>query len=584
MNLRGRDGEDSTQDLVGDGQDLRSMIAANSPTYANLEGEPTYHHFHCSPICPRGHGQFHEIRILSWGRTGGSSGQPQTTTHAMSQRQSGINQIISSGSFWAVGLSLVALGVGFFLPLLIGIRSVSKQHPDAKPPALVMAYESDAEEAETVEAQPEPEVEPEPEVAEVATPEVKDPKPEEVVTPEDPKPEDPPVAATPAVASAAHGEVLYKSMCIACHQPEGAGKVGFAPYVRNPDFLALASDDFLRSSIIAGRPGTAMVPWAHLKSHEVDSLVAYIRSGENPEATKLTKADPDKKYPGDAAKGAPLYAIYCASCHGQNATGYAEGGAGPAIGNAGFLAVASDDFIFQTVKHGRAGTSMRGFVGATGLANLSEQEVGDIIAFLRNRETAAPVVADRPGDAKAGHLHYNANCAACHQPDGSGKPGFAPSIRNADFLAIASDEFIKDTIRKGRPGTAMVQRPDLSDQVLDDIVAYLRALRGGPTKQIEVDPTKDLASKGDAKNGLDLYGAYCASCHGEGGKGYLSGGPGTAIGLSGFLDSASDDYIFQTLKVGRIGTPMRAFIGARGLANLSEQEAYDIIAYLRTLN
>ena len=46
---------------------------------------------------------------------------------------------------------------------------------------------------------------------------------------------------------------------------------------------------------------------------------------------------------------------------------------------------------------------------------------------------------------------------------------------------------------------------------------------------------------------------------------------------------ASDDYILQTLKRGRIGTAMRSFIGPRGLANLTEQEGKDIIAYLRSL-
>ncbi|MGI9242821.1 MAG: c-type cytochrome [Verrucomicrobiales bacterium] len=468
----------------------------------------------------------------------------------------------------------------------MGLKKVSSERSRAKPSALVITH--DPPPAIAAPATP-PTDTAAPEDSDVASaqPNVPDPAPAPAVTPADPvvaKPVPPETGDAAGVVSVDAGLQLYNAMCVACHQSGGTGKVGFAPFIRNPDFLALATDGFLRDSITAGRPGTAMVPWAHLKPHEVDSLVAYLRSAEKPGVSKLSVADPHKKYQGDASQGAPLYATYCASCHGPNATGYAEGGAGPAIGNAGFLAAASDDFIFQTVKHGRSGTSMRGFVGASGLANLSEGQVGDIIAFLRNRDTSVPAVAERPGDAKAGHLHYNANCAACHQPDGSGLPGFAPSIRNADFLAIASDEFIKDTIKHGRPGTAMVQRPDLSDQVLDDIVTYLRALPGGPTRDIKVDPNLDLASKGNADHGLPLYAAYCASCHGEGGKGYIAGGPGTAIGLSGFLDSASDDYIFQTLKLGRAGTPMRPFMGARGLANLSEQEAFDVIAYLRTLN
>lgn len=400
-----------------------------------------------------------------------------------------------------------------------------------------------------------------------------------------PTPEKAPAEPTePAVASAEAGEGLYNIYCVACHQAEGLGKVGFAPYIRNHDFLATSDDDFLRKTIVSGRPGTSMVGWAHLKPHEIDSLILYLRANEDPDAPVTVKIDHSRKHPGDPEPGRDLYAQYCATCHGQNAAGYSEGGPGPAIGNAGFLAVASDDYIFQTIKHGRAGTAMRPFSGPTGLANLSDPEIADIIAFLRQNNHEVPEIAKSTPDPGAGELHFQANCAACHQKDGHGLPGFAPSIRNRDFLAIADDKFIKDSIHKGRPGTSMVQRPDLSDQVVADIIAFLRA---NPTENpidIKVDHTLDLASKGSAEAGLTKYGLYCASCHGPEGKGYVSGGAGPAIGLAGFLDAASDDYIYQTLKLGRMGTAMRPFIGATGLANLNDQDANDIIAYLRSLN
>jgi mono/diheme cytochrome c family protein len=390
------------------------------------------------------------------------------------------------------------------------------------------------------------------------------------------------IAATHA--SVGDGERLYGIYCVACHQAEGHGKVGFAPFIRNRDFLAVASDDFLRTTIMAGRPGTAMVPWTHLKPQEVDSLIMYLRSAEDPNAKLVVREDPTRKHPGDATSGEGLYGQYCAACHGENARGYAEGGPGPAIGNAGFLSAASDDYIFQTVKLGRIGTPMRGFSGSRGLANLSDQEIGDVIAFLRSRGGAAPEVASAGPDPKAGEMHFKANCAACHQQDGKGRPGFAPSIRNRDFLAIASDEFIKKTVHGGRVGTAMVQRPDLSDQVLSDIVAYLRAVPSETSVDVQVDPTKDLAALGDAVPGHGKFAIYCASCHGDAGKGYVAGGSGPAVGLPGFLNAASDDYIYQTLKLGRLGTAMKPFLGSSGLANLNDQDAHDIIAYLRSLN
>ncbi|MCF6314462.1 MAG: c-type cytochrome [Verrucomicrobiales bacterium] len=400
------------------------------------------------------------------------------------------------------------------------------------------------------------------------------------------------VAAMPLKGRTAHvdpelfklGETTFNSLCVACHQAGGIGKVGFAPGIRNHDFLALASDDYLRNSIRAGRPGTAMVPWSALSEKEVAGLIAYLRAGNEGYVSELSQ-DPDKKIAGAAGKGEITFATYCASCHGPNAEGYAAGGSGPGIGLAGFLMVASDDFIMQTVKHGRAGTAMLPFVGAKGLANLKEDDVGDIIAYLRSLPGKPKVVeakSDQPADPKAGKMHFDANCMACHQPGGLGKAGFAPSIRNRDFLALTSDDFIRKTVKHGRLGTAMLPRPDLSDKVMGDIIAYLRSLPTKTTVEVKVDHSKKFT--GDVKLGHQKFASYCLSCHGEKGTGYVAGGAGPAIGLAGFLSVASDDYIYQTVKLGRVGTAMKSFIGAKGLANLNDQDVYDIISYLRSLN
>lgn len=380
------------------------------------------------------------------------------------------------------------------------------------------------------------------------------------------------------------GKTTFDTLCIACHQPGGIGKVGFAPGIRNHDFLALASDDYLRNTIRAGRPGTAMVPWSALSEKKVAGLIAYLRVGNEGYVSDLSQ-DPDKKIAGASGKGKITFATYCASCHGPNAEGYAAGGSGPGIGLAGFLTVASDDFIMQTVKHGRTGTAMLPFVGAKGLANLEEKDIGDIIAYLRTlpgKPKVAEVKSDHPSDPKIGKMHFDANCLACHQPGGLGKPGFAPSIRNSDFLALASDEFIRKTVKQGRLGTAMLPRPDLSEKVMGDIIAYLRSVPSIHATNIKVDDSKKVA--GDSKQGYQKFQAYCMSCHGDKGTGYVSGGAGPAIGLAGFLSVASDDYIYQTVKLGRIGTAMKPFIGAKGLANLNDQDVYDIISYLRSLN
>ncbi len=384
----------------------------------------------------------------------------------------------------------------------------------------------------------------------------------------------------------AAGGKLFAANCSSCHQDDGFGRVGLAPSIRNRDFLALASDDFIKATIQEGRPGTTMAARKDLGEEELSAIVAWLRAMPTANPVQVT-VDPHKVYNGDVAAGAGHYVRYCSSCHGPRGEGYSAGSSGPGIGLDGFLNVASDDFIMQTLKLGRAGTPMRSFVGANGLANLSEDDARDIVAYLRSLEVprvpapSAPV-SQAPKttlDPVHGKKLFSANCSSCHQDDGQGKPGMAPAIRNRDFLAIASDSFIRTAIREGRTGTAMVPRPDLSEDDVNDILAWLRANPPENPVSIHVDNTKRV--HGDVGAGKAAYQQYCSSCHAPGGKGYSAGGVGPGIGLPGFLKAASDDYIIQTVRQGRVGTAMRAFIGAEGLASLQEDDVHDIITYLR---
>jgi len=391
-------------------------------------------------------------------------------------------------------------------------------------------------------------------------------------------------ADDPSLPPHERGEKLFGLHCVMCHQPGATGKVGFAPSIHNRDFLALASDDFIRQSIKEGRPGTAMVPRPDLIPEQVDAIIAFLRSGPMGNIVRVS-VDSTLRVDGDREAGEEKFAVFCAACHGKYGDGYMAAVPGTGIGLPGFLNVAPDDYILQTLKRGRLGTPMQPFIGARGLANLSEQDAYDIIAHLRYLGETYPERMKNqvagPGNSTVGEVHFNINCSACHQVGGAGKVGFAPAIRNPDFLAIASDEFIRETVYNGRLGTGMVARPDLPKQVVNDIIAFLRSLPVGQDVAISVDPS--LRHTGDAEAGKLMFASYCASCHGPNGEGYAVAVPGPGIGLPGFLNVASDDYIFQTLKRGRAGTPMKPFLGASGLANLAEQDAYDIIAHLRVL-
>ncbi|MDP6582049.1 MAG: c-type cytochrome, partial [Vicinamibacterales bacterium] len=91
------------------------------------------------------------------------------------------------------------------------------------------------------------------------------------------KPETPGFAT--AQGTAARGHELYDAFCVGCHGPEGAGET--APALRNPAFLDAVTDGFLQATIIRGRRGTAMRPYARggqLELRDINDIVAYIRS------------------------------------------------------------------------------------------------------------------------------------------------------------------------------------------------------------------------------------------------------------------------------------------------------------------
>jgi len=183
---------------------------------------------------------------------------------------------------------------------------------------------------------------------------------------------------------------------------------------------------------------------------------------------------------------------------------------------------------------------------------------------------------------KQGRALYEENCIFCHQQDGAGQVGVAPSLTNKEFLSTASDKFLIGTIRDGRQGTSMAAFNALGTSGVQAIIAYLRSFEKLPYRGDKVDMQPDAF--GDPRLGKRWYEQICSTCHGMAGEGYEAGGSGTAIGKSGFLSKASDGFIRESIKHGRSNTPMYGFQGPNaGLADLSDREIDDIIVYLRSL-
>ncbi|MFP4616378.1 MAG: c-type cytochrome [Thiohalorhabdus sp.] len=182
--------------------------------------------------------------------------------------------------------------------------------------------------------------------------------------------------------------------------------------------------------------------------------------------------------------GEELFKEHCATCHGPDG----GGGLGLPLNLEDFLRIADREYLMETMRHGRPGRVMPGFEHL-----LSKEERGRIADYIQGWREGPR--ADLPevgeGDPERGADLFAEHCADCHGPQGRGgtqpreAPGHItgeervvpPALNNSGFLAAASDRFIKATMLRGREGTPMTpygEAEELSDQQMDDLVAFIR--------------------------------------------------------------------------------------------------------------
>jgi len=93
----------------------------------------------------------------------------------------------------------------------------------------------------------------------------------------------PPSYAASTAGNAGHGELVYGTYCASCHGPGGqGGPKGSA--ITNDSFLALVSDQELRTIVIVGRPELGApdwrgnVPGKPMTDQEITDVVAWLAS------------------------------------------------------------------------------------------------------------------------------------------------------------------------------------------------------------------------------------------------------------------------------------------------------------------
>jgi mono/diheme cytochrome c family protein len=202
-----------------------------------------------------------------------------------------------------------------------------------------------------------------------------------------PDPADRPVPADQVVDFT----ILYKQNCAGCHGADG--KLGPAPPLNDPLFLALVPDAVLEQVTAEGRPNTPMPAFARAKGGSLtDAQVKALAGGLKPRwgaAGQTTDGAPPylASRGGDGRPGAEVFARACAGCHGDDGRGVPKDGRPTrVINDRVFLALVSDQALRRIVITGRPDLGMPDYAGPRSqhadFHPLTPEQVNDLVALL----------------------------------------------------------------------------------------------------------------------------------------------------------------------------------------------------------
>ncbi len=336
------------------------------------------------------------------------------------------------------------------------------------------------------------------------------------------------------------------------------------------------------------------------------------------------KADEAADHAIAVEAGQVLYQENCDACHGKDG----EGGIGPPLNSQELLKMTGDEALFNLTSTGIPGTLMPAWGQAFG-GPFTPEQVGQIVAFLRNWEPTAPkieLIAEEPDPARGAEI-YAQTCFICHGEDGQGTE-IAPPLNDLERLQKLDDSWYRSTISHGRPARGMpTWGTVLSPAQINDVVALFSAWREGEIVSVDIplatfvtnalfamrafdqldtvfflngaltfvdgDQAKEVQEiivlveenrlfEAEARlvsllppeeMGKALYTTNCAPCHGDDG----TGDSGPNLHTNGFIQSKNEQELVDFILTGRNGTGMDGFEGI-----LMPEEIINIVSLLLT--
>ena len=187
---------------------------------------------------------------------------------------------------------------------------------------------------------------------------------------------------------------LYATRCAGCHGADG--KLGPAPPLNDPIFLAIVPDEELLRVITEGRtvtpgqkspmPAFARDRGGPLTAEQVQAVARGIKArwgGAGPKVEPPPYLAP--KETGDKGRGAILFDLACAACHGDKGRGGEEAGA---VNDRAFLALISDQALRRIIITGRRDMGMIDYSvsdwRSPEFKPLTSADINDLVALLKD--------------------------------------------------------------------------------------------------------------------------------------------------------------------------------------------------------
>ena len=201
-------------------------------------------------------------------------------------------------------------------------------------------------------------------------------------------------------------------------------------------------------------------------------------------------------------------------------------------------------------------------------------------SYLPGKPGPGPEVP-RPDSVLDPVVLFNQNCQGCHGADG--KNGPAIMLSDPVYLALVDDDTLRSVISKGRAGTAMSAFAQDEGGMLtnEQVNAIIRGMRERWSKPNalggETAPPYAAKSAGDAAHGQEVYGTFCASCHGPDGNGGPKAG---SIVDHAYLSLITDQGLRTIVITGRPDFNAPDWRNNVPGHPMSDQEITDVVAWL----